>query len=153
MSVLISGASGFIGSAVVAALTRRGDHVGAVARRPSCGGRSWYLCTSWIQADLRTYTPIHLYTYTKWSALLEEITTIYHFAWSSQPATSKPRSGRSRVRQHRRDPSIARLLEAVKARFGIRFVLASSGWTVYGLLQASCAAETHPTIMLAVEQV
>ena len=131
LRALVTGASGFIGSAVVAALVRRGEQVVAVARRspPSAAPG-----TSWVETDLRTHT--------EWSPLLEGVTTIYHFAWSSLPATSNE------------DPvadaydnivGTLRLLEAVKARSGIRLVFASSGGTVYGKLQASRAAEAHPT--------
>jgi UDP-glucose 4-epimerase len=131
MSALVTGASGFIGSAVVAALTRHGEHVVAVARRPPPVAAPG---TSWIKADLRTHT--------EWSALLEGITTIYHFAWSTLPATSNedPVADAS-------DNIVAtlRLLEAVKTKPRIRFVFASSGGTVYGQLQAGRAAETHPT--------
>jgi UDP-glucose 4-epimerase len=129
--VLVTGASGFIGSAVVVALADRGDHVVAVSRRPPpVAGPG----ISWVEADLRTYAA--------WPALLDGVTTIYHFAWSSLPASSN------------QDPvadaydnivGTLRLLEAVKAREGIRFVFPSSGGTVYGRLRADRAAETHPT--------
>ncbi len=131
MIALVTGASGFIGSALVAALTAEGHRVVAVARRPpptACEG------VSWVQADLRTYTG--------WTALLDRVTTVYHLAWSSLPATSN------------QDPiadaqdnivGTLRLLEAAKTRPGIRFVFISSGGTVYGRLQTACAAETHPT--------
>jgi UDP-glucose 4-epimerase len=129
--VLVTGASGFIGAAVVAALTGRGHHVVAVARRaPAVADQG----ISWVEADLRTHSA--------WTALLDGITTIYHFAWSSLPADSN------------QDPvadaydnivGTLRLLEAARARSGIRFVFSSSGGTVYGRLQADRAAETHPT--------
>jgi UDP-glucose 4-epimerase len=131
MIALVTGASGFIGSAVVGALVAKGHPVVAVARRlpkMPCPG------VSWVQADLRTYTG--------WAALLDRVTTVYHLAWSSLPATSN------------QDPvgdaqdnivGTLRLLEAMRRRPDIRFVFISSGGTVYGRLQTTRAAETHTT--------
>jgi UDP-glucose 4-epimerase len=75
-------------------------------------------------------------------ALLDGVTTIYHLAWSSLPATSN-------------DDPIAdasenivgtlRLLQAAQGRPGIRFVFASSGGTIYGKLETAVASESHPT--------
>jgi UDP-glucose 4-epimerase len=131
VSVLVMGSSGFIGSAVVAALADRGDSVVAVSRRPPP-----------VAGPAISREKAALPTHAAWSALLDRISTIYHFAWSSLPATSN------------QDPvadandnivGTLRLLEVVGARRGIRFVFPSSGGMVYGKLQADRATETHPT--------
>ena len=127
----MTGAGGFIGSALVKALADRGERVVALARRPPLFENSQI---RWVHADLRS--DLHF------PALLDGVTTIYHLAWSSLPASSNE------------DPvgdaadnilGTLRILEAVKTRPGIRFVFASSGGTVYGRLETKRAQESHPT--------
>ena len=128
---MITGATGFIGSALVEALSHRGECVIAVARRPP---QSASPGTRWVEADIRHFNG--------WPELLDGVRTVYHLAWSSLPASSNndPVGDAS-------DNVIGslQLLEAVKAKPDIRFVFASSGGTVYGPLQTGRATEMHPT--------
>jgi UDP-glucose 4-epimerase len=77
-----------------------------------------------------------------WSDLLKTVTTVYHFAWSSLPKTSNE------------DPigdakdnilGTLGLLEAARKNGHVRIVFASSGGTVYGVLQSIPANELHST--------
>jgi UDP-glucose 4-epimerase len=81
-------------------------------------------------------------TATEWQALLEQVSAVYHLAWSSLPQSSNA------------DPPLdasdnivgsLQLLEAAKKATNVRVVFASSGGTVYGILASVPANELHST--------
>ena len=81
-------------------------------------------------------------TTAEWQALLEQVSKIYHLAWSSLPQSSNA--------DPLRDASdnilgSLQLLEAAKRVTNLRFVFPSSGGTVYGILASVPATELHDT--------
>jgi UDP-glucose 4-epimerase len=131
MTCLITGATGFIGQSLLHELVNRGESVIAVSRLPYLGEP--HNLVSW-----------HLYPKDTagWNELLEQVSTTYHFAWSSLPQTSNenPICDAS-------DNILGtlQLLEAAKKKPNLRFVFASSGGTVYGTLESVPANEQHAT--------
>jgi UDP-glucose 4-epimerase len=132
MKSLVTGASGFLGRNLVAALIRSGEAVVALGRArhavsPPAG-------VIWVEADVNAFDD--------WRAALEEVSTIYHLAWSSLPhsANAAPSQDAST-----NIVGTLRLLEALRSRPGTRFVFPSSGGTVYGPLDVVPVPEEHPT--------
>jgi UDP-glucose 4-epimerase len=132
MKSLVTGASGFLGRNLVAALIRSGEAVVALGRArhavsPPAG-------VIWVDADVNAFDD--------WRAALEEVSTIYHLAWSSLPhsANAAPSQDAST-----NIVGTLRLLEALRSRPGTRFVFPSSGGTVYGPLDVVPVPEEHPT--------
>jgi UDP-glucose 4-epimerase len=132
MKSLVTGASGFLGRNLVAALVRSGEAVVALGRArhafsPPAG-------VIWVDADVNAFDD--------WRAALEEVSTIYHLAWSSLPhsANAAPSQDAST-----NIVGTLRLLEALRSRPGTRFVFPSSGGTVYGPLDVVPVPEEHPT--------
>jgi UDP-glucose 4-epimerase len=132
MKSLVTGASGFLGRNLVAALIRSGEAVVALGRArhavsPPAG-------VIWVDADVNAFDD--------WPAALEEVSTIYHLAWSSLPhsANAAPSQDAST-----NIVGTLRLLEALRSRPGTRFVFPSSGGTVYGPLDVVPVPEEHPT--------
>jgi len=133
MIALVTGANGFLGSALVAALAARGNEVIAAVRKPGSintkrGVREAVFDMSYGDAQLR--------------ALLAPADVIYHLAWSSLPATSDI------------DPvgdasdnivGAVRMLKALENRDDVRFVFSSSGGTVYGEMMGPAALESQAT--------
>ena len=131
MTCLITGATGFMGQALLRELIKRGEEVIAVSRHSQLSNLENLV--SWHQFP---ETPM------AWEPILEHVSTIYHFAWSSLPQTSNedPLSDAS-------DNILAslRLVEAAKKKRGLRVVFASSGGTVYGALASVPVNEQHET--------
>jgi UDP-glucose 4-epimerase len=112
-------------------LVSRGESVIAVSRTPPHGARQQLV--NWRMA------PNNL---DGWGQLLEQVSTVYHLAWSSLPQSSNDNP--------LRDVSdnvlgTLRLLEAAKRCCLPRLVFASSGGTVYGALSSVPANEQHTT--------
>ena len=131
MTSLVTGAKGFIGQALLRKLISRGENVIAVSRKPHRDEPEKLV--SW-----RVFPK----TSGGWSELLEQVSTVYHFAWSSLPESSN--------KDPLRDASdnilgTLQLLEAAKKRNNLRLVFASSGGTVYGILASVPANERHDT--------
>ncbi|MCI0465588.1 MAG: NAD-dependent epimerase/dehydratase family protein [Beijerinckiaceae bacterium] len=132
VKALVTGASGFLGRALVPALLAMGETVTATSRRPCPFAPHPRLI--WRQADLSSS-----------EAPLAEITTgvdtVYHLSWSTIPADSNAApSEDARI-------NIAgslRLIEMVSRGANPRFVFASSGGTLYGRLRNTPAPEEHP---------
>jgi UDP-glucose 4-epimerase len=132
MKALVTGASGFIGTALLDLLDRRGHRVTALSRRnPPQRPTS---AAAWLK--------IQSLANTHWEPLLEGIDVVYHLAWSTVPHSSNA------------DPigdatdnllGTLRLLEAVRRIGKVRFVFPSSGGTVYGKLSIIPVEEGHAT--------
>lgn len=131
MTVLVTGASGFLGAALVEALAARGRTVLAAVRQPAAQSQAARDTVRYVPFDLaRTDADL--------ADLLEPVTTVYHLAWSSLPASSDA------------DPvadasdnivGTLRMLTALRGR-DVRFVFASSGGTVYGAMRGPRALES-----------
>ena len=132
MTSLVTGAAGFLGRNLTAALVQSGERVvafGRAFRRPSPSAG-----VTWVNADLSTFD--------HWETLLEDVSTVYHLAWSSLPhsANADPlRDASTNIL------TTLRLLEGLRSRPGVRFVFTSSGGTVYGCLDVVPVPEEHPT--------
>ncbi len=77
----------------------------------------------------------------EWGELLAHVSTVYHFAWSGLPQSSNqdPEQDAQNI------ISTLQLLEAAKKKAQLRLVFASSGGTVYGILNSPAASEQHRT--------
>lgn len=133
MIALVTGANGFLGSALVTALAARGHEVIAAVRKPGSidaqrGVREAVFDLSNGDAE--------------WKAILAPADVIYHLAWSSLPATSDidPVGDASE-----NIVGAVRMLKALEDRDGVRFVFASSGGTVYGEMTGPTALESQVT--------
>lgn len=132
MTSLVTGAAGFLGRNLTAALVRSGERVvafGRAERRPSPSAGM-----TWVNADLNTFD--------HWEALLEDVSTVYHLAWSSLPHSAHADPFRDASTNIL---TTLRLLEGLRSRPGVRFVFTSSGGTVYGHLDVVPVPEEHPT--------
>jgi UDP-glucose 4-epimerase len=133
MTTLVTGATGFIGQNLLRELLRRGNSVIALSRLPRRGDDGHEKLLSWRLVPK---------TAPEWLELLKQVSTVYHLAWSSLPQSSNA------------DPlfdasdnilGTLQLLEAAKKIGNLRFVFASSGGTVYGILRSVPANELHGT--------
>ena len=131
MTSLITGATGFVGQSLLRELVKRGERVIAVSRQPR-------------RNELEKSVSWRLFPKSAagWNDILEQVSTVYHFAWSSLPESSN--------KDPLRDASdnilgTLQLLEAAKKRSNLRLVFASSGGTVYGILASVPANEQHNT--------
>src|SRR6516162_2190743 len=112
MTSLITGASGFIGGALLRELVSRGESVIAVSRTPAHAARQQFVHWSTVPETLEG-----------WAQFLKRVSTVYHLAWSSLPQSSND-SPISDVSDN--VLGTLKLLEAAK-RCGLpRFVFASS---------------------------
>lgn len=133
MTVLVTGAGGFLGRALVEALLARGEVVRATSRTAPARGepRPGLI---WHRLDLGTDGA-------GWRDCLEGVETIYHLAWSTIPSESSlDPVGDARVNLV---GSVALLEAAATVAPGARVVFASSGGTVYGPLRQVPADEAH----------
>ncbi|HEY8031954.1 MAG TPA: NAD-dependent epimerase/dehydratase family protein [Methylocella sp.] len=130
---LVTGASGFLGRALVPALLAAGESVVATSRKTTCPFAPHPRLT-WRQADLADPdAPL--------AGLLRGADTIYHLSWSTIPADSNQApSEDARINI----VGSLRLLESVERGTSPRFIFASSGGTVYGRLIKAPAPEEHP---------
>jgi UDP-glucose 4-epimerase len=133
MASLLTGATGFIGRNLLRELVSRGDRVIAISRVPANHCDESEQLVSWRRLPE---------TVAEWHGLLEQVSTIYHLAWSSLPQSSNA------------DPLLdasdniigtLTLLEAAKKAPNVRVVFSSSGGTVYGILASVPAKEFHGT--------
>jgi UDP-glucose 4-epimerase len=132
MTLLVTGAAGFLGRNLVAALIQSGERVvafGRADRRPSPSPG-----VTWVNADLNMFD--------HWETLLEDVSTVYHLAWSSLPHSANADPSRDASTNIL---TTLRLLEGLRSRPGVRFVFPSSGGTVYGRLDVVPVSEEHPT--------
>ncbi len=129
---LVTGASGFLGRALVRALLAAGENVVATGRRTCPFAPHPRLI--WRRADLvDPAAPL--------AEFLRGVDTIYHLSWSTVPADSNlAPSEDARVNV----VGSLRLLESIERGISRRFVFASSGGTVYGRLVKTPAPEEHP---------
>jgi UDP-glucose 4-epimerase len=129
---LVTGASGFLGRALVAALLSAGETVIAVGRKASPFAPHPRL--TWRRIDL--IDP---------GASLAEITSnvdsIYHLSWSTVPAEASLAPSQDALQNI---VGSLRLIESIAPNAAPRFVFASSGGTIYGRLQQAPATEDHP---------
>lgn len=132
VKALVTGASGFLGRALVPALLALGETVIATGRRPCPFAPHPRL--KWLQVDLSLLLA-------PWDEIFEGIGTIYHLSWSTIPADSN--SAPSEDARINIAGSV-RLLEKIPPGVNPRFVFASSGGTVYGRLIKAPAPEEHP---------
>jgi UDP-glucose 4-epimerase len=129
---LVTGASGFLGRALVKTLLARGEWVVAVGRRSSPFAPHPRLI--WERIDLGdTVAPLN--------RILCGVGTIYHLSWSTIPAEANVAPSADA-----RDNIVGslRLIESIASQASVRFVFASSGGAVYGPLVQERAAEDHP---------
>jgi len=131
MASLITGATGFIGQTLLRRLVEGGEEVVAISRQAHLGA-------SQDHVDWRRLPE----SVSDWGEILEDISTVYHFGWSTLPLSSNEDPYRDAE-----DNILGslRLLEAVKRKEAVRLVFASSGGTVYGPLAVVPADEQHPT--------
>lgn len=131
MTVLVTGATGFLGTALCRELSARGATVRAAARTlPVVRGDPGI---DWRVQDLAE-TP-------DWSSLIHGVTTVYHLAWSSIPASAASAPVQDLTVNV---GGLVGLLEAARARPDLRIVFPSSGGTVYGRPQRLPTNEDHP---------
>lgn len=131
MTILVTGATGFLGSALCRELRRRGEHVRAAARAlPEAGDGAG---TDWRILDLAEGAD--------WPSLLDGVTTVYHLAWSSIPASAASAPVQDLTVNV---GGLVGLLEAARAHPDIRIVFPSSGGTVYGRPERLPTSEDHP---------
>jgi UDP-glucose 4-epimerase len=124
--VVVIGAAGFIGTAVASKLREDGIETMAIDRL----GEG----TRVVRADILDQQTIQ--------RLLEPGDSVIHLATSSNPGTSElDRIGDIETSLI----GTLRLLDACVERNVSRFVLASSGGTVYGIPETTPIPETHPT--------
>lgn len=130
MSVLVTGASGFLGRNLVRALLAGGERVTALHRRATPPALTHENLT-WRRGEMDT---------ADWPALLAGATTVFHLAWSSLPASSTDAPGEDAA------VNIAGSLRLIEAMRGgtARLIFASSGGTVYGDVAAGLAREDDP---------
>lgn len=131
---LILGGCGFIGRHVAIVLARAGHSVVLADRFPPAfrfpgeiAGR-----ISWRAADLIS---------ADWNALIEDVDTVHHYAWTSIPASANADPAGDL------DVNVAatvRLLDAIRRQGRKRVVFSSSGGTVYGPLRNVPVGEDHP---------
>lgn len=131
MTILVTGATGFLGSALCRELRKRGEPVRAAARELPAGGD---------RADI-DWRILDLAGGPDWSALLDGVTTVYHLAWSSIPASAASAPVQDLTVNV---GGLVGLLEAARAYPGIRIVFPSSGGTVYGRPERLPTREDHP---------
>ncbi|WOJ91122.1 NAD-dependent epimerase/dehydratase family protein [Methylocapsa polymorpha] len=130
--VLVTGASGFLGRALVPALLGMGESVIAIGRRASPFPPHSRLI--WHEVDLAESAVLI-------REILRGVNTIYHLSWSTIPSESNlAPSEDARVNII----GSLRLLENVERGARPRVVFASSGGTVYGRLLETPAPEDHP---------
>lgn len=130
-NALVTGASGFLGKALVKALLAHGETVIAIGRRPSPFVAHSRLM--WRQIDLMGDVPL--------KQILSGVGTVYHLSWSTVPAEASlvpSKDARENI------VGSLRLLESISSDQHVRFVFASSGGTVYGRLLQTRAKEDHP---------
>ncbi|RYG11631.1 MAG: NAD-dependent epimerase/dehydratase family protein [Burkholderiales bacterium] len=131
MTILVTGATGFLGSALCRELRKRGEPVRAAARALPVGddgaGIDW--------------RPLDLAGGPDWSALLDGVTTVYHLAWSSIPSSAASAPVQDLTVNV---GGLVGLLEAARSYPGIRIVFPSSGGTVYGRPERLPTREDHP---------
>lgn len=108
--VLVTGATGFVGSHLVEALLRRGHRVRALARFPAKAEALGFTAVEWIQGDLNHQDSLH--------AAVREVEVIYHVAGLVAVA------GEAQGMAVNRDGT-GRLLDAAQDT-GARFVFISS---------------------------
>lgn len=131
MTILVTGATGFLGSALCRELRRRGAKLRAAARALPEG--SDLADVDWRILDLAG-TP-------DWPALLDGVTTVYHLAWSSIPASAASAPVQDLTVNV---GGLVGLLEAARSLPDIRIVFPSSGGTVYGRPDHLPTKEDHP---------
>lgn len=133
MKILVIGARGFIGAALVRSLVSRGDVVTCVSRgsTPEAGND----LVKWVRVD-------HL-SQKSWDEIFDDrFDVVYHLGWSTIPRTAEA------------DP-VSDLIDNVGGGLRIlssirkispktRIVFSSSGGTVYGRSQENLLNETHP---------
>jgi len=133
MKVVVTGASGFLGRALVRALLGAGHAVTATARRVPRAIEHPLL--TWAQLDLGQPDK-------SWSEILGGADVVYHLAWSTVPSEA------NRVPAEDARVNIVgslSLIEAIQSNGRApRLVFASSGGTVYGILSKIPAPEDHP---------
>jgi UDP-glucose 4-epimerase len=131
MTSLITGATGFVGRNLLRELVNRGESVIAISRRPHL--EQLEKSVNWCQFPENSKG---------WTEIIDQVSTVYHFAWSSLPQTSNddPLKDAS-------DNIIGTLglLEAAKKKSNLRLVFPSSGGTVYGVLASVPVNERHDT--------
>lgn len=129
MKALVTGASGFLGQALVRSLVADGVDVFTTTRTPLAGDAAG---TSWARYPVDAG---------EWIRMLEGIDVVYHLAWSTVPKTSN--TDPLRDVSENIVPTML-LIDAAKT-CGSAIVFASSGGTIYGLLEGKTANEEHPT--------
>ncbi|WP_395666454.1 NAD-dependent epimerase/dehydratase family protein [Methylocella sp.] len=130
--ILVTGAGGFLGRALVPALLARGASVTALGRGESPFAETPRL--DWRRLDLcDPAAPLR--------AAAEGAGTVFHLAWSTVPAEAAFAPS-----QDARENIVGalRLIENLDASQTPRFVFASSGGAIYGRLSQRPAPESHP---------
>ncbi len=128
----MTGASGFLGRALVPALLAAGEMVVAVGRRDNPFDAHPRL--TWRRLNLSDpAAPL--------AEAVRGAETIYHLSWSTVPAEASLAPS-----EDARENIVGslRLIESIAAGEKPRFVFASSGGTIYGRLQKIPAPEDHP---------
>lgn len=130
---LILGGCGFIGRHVAVLLARAGYHVTLADRvpPPRFAGEPAAERIGWHHLELGS---------ANWSALVEKVDVVHHYAWSSLPATANANPlGDLLINVG----ATVAMLDALCRRGAGRVVFASSGGTVYGKLERVPVSEDH----------
>jgi UDP-glucose 4-epimerase len=128
---LVTGASGFLGRALVPALLALDETVVAIGRKACPFAPHPRLI--WRQVDLAEPTPL--------SEIVRNVDTIYHLSWSTIPADADlAPSEDARINI----VGSLRLLETIAREASPRVIFASSGGAIYGRLLQIPAPEEHP---------
>lgn len=129
MSVVVTGATGFIGRALIQALAQGGEDVISASRTPPKDAKG-----RWIAFDAAAPSA-ELYDE------LERASFVYHLAWSTVPSSAERDPGedlRTNV------GGALKLMDVLSGASRARLIFASSGGTVYGDAGAGAIPETTP---------
>ncbi|MEK6420534.1 MAG: NAD-dependent epimerase/dehydratase family protein [Burkholderia gladioli] len=124
---LVTGASGFIGCALVTGLRRRGHAVRRAGRNPRRN-----------DTDIQLALPANM---ASWQAALDRVDGVFHLAWSTVPGSA---DHAPLTDLNTNVAGTIALLEALKSRPHIPLVTVSSGGTVYGTPDFTPISESHP---------
>jgi UDP-glucose 4-epimerase len=119
MRVVVTGASGSVGTAMLRTVPDAGWSVGGLARRRPESGQSPYDAADWCTCDVGDSTAVELL-----AKAFDGADAVVHLAWAIQPLAGDPPRSRTNVQGSRH------VLEAV-VRAGVRHLVCGSSSAVY----------------------